>query len=84
MNIKVLKMIVKVVVEVDQNTFSKLIGVDETNDFFEEAIKIWKNKCNGAKHSNQMFELLDNILSEYNIEYFDYEKNIDEIIKAKA
>lgn len=84
-------MIVKVIAQIDKECQEKLICLNEgfvnTNNWEENGNKIikeWRKLCKGVSSFSKMFDILDEILSEYDIEYYDYEDNVDEVIKAIA
>lgn len=84
-------MIVKVIAQIEKECREKLICLNEgfvnTNNWEENGNKIikeWKKRCKGVRSFYKMFNILDDVLSEYDIEYYDYEDNVDEVIKAIA
>lgn len=84
-------MIIKVVAQIENNCFERIYEIPENgqnldayNEGFEEAVKKWKKYCNGKKNSQRMFDKFEEILDDYDIEYYSYEDMVDEIIKAKA
>lgn len=84
-------MIVKVIAQIEKECQEKLICLNEsfvnTNNWEENGNKIikeWQKRCKGVSSFYKMFYILDDVLSEYDIEYYDYEDNVDEVIKAIA
>lgn len=84
-------MTIKVIADIDGSCMERYIEWcedPESMDIYEnnmgKIIRKWKKECKGMTSRQDMFDSLDDILGENNVDYRWVDDYVEEIIKAKA